>query len=603
MENSDYLHINEEFRAINALLQTYKEIIFKYDFNDDTFTIYEDIPQKPLKALHETFKIGSIIDADLVDPESINDLMDTYSNLIDGTPKGSVVFRAKNERGDWNWHQVKYTTIFEDEMVAAYAIIYYQNITDKRIKEMNSQRFYDFTSVGINNTLFSLEYNLNLDIFESFEGQIPQGFKFDQKLTVLENVEENMDKFHPQYREKLIKFFSTKHLIGLHIRGHYRGIVDFRIKYKSKYVWSRFLYHIMRDPYSCNYILWLSIRKIDEQKQTEMKLLTNSQRDELTGVYHSGTFKEKVIKKIRTSDDNLVSALVMVGVDNFVKVNDTLGYKYGDKILRDIARTIRLLLKKEDVIGRLYGTKFIIYIFNKRDKKTVDQILQLIKMAIGRETEDSIKLSLSMGAAFFGEDGKDFDTLFEKTYLALTNAKESGKNKLILYKEELMEQTHIQNEVNEFPKEDNDSNRVDIRTFGYFDVFIDGRAILIPHGKAKELLALLVHRRGGFVTPDEIIAHLWEDEEVNKVTMARSRKVFMLLKDTLKEYDVDDILESNRGSRRIILEKINCDLCKFLSGDERYASMYNGFYMLNYSWGEYAIAEIEKQAQNYKEKN
>ena len=49
-----------------------------------------------------------------------------------------------------------------------------------------------------------------------------------------------------------------------------------------------------------------------------------------------------------------------------------------------------------------------------------------------------------------------------------------------------------------------------------YDVFINGQAILIPHAKAKELLALLVHRRGGFVTQHEIIAHLWEDEEANR---------------------------------------------------------------------------------------
>lgn len=53
---------------------------------------------------------------------------------------------------------------------------------------------------------------------------------------------------------------------------------------------------------------------------------------------------------------------------------------------------------------------------------------------------------------------------------------------------------------------------VSIRTFGYFDVFVDGKPIPFRSEKAKGLLALLVDRRGGFVTSADAIATLWEHE-------------------------------------------------------------------------------------------
>ena len=68
-----------------------------------------------------------------------------------------------------------------------------------------------------------------------------------------------------------------------------------------------------------------------------------------------------------------------------------------------------------------------------------------------------------------------------------------------------------------------------IRTFGYFDVFVDGVPIAFRNKKSKELFALLVDRRGGFVTSEEAIGFLWEEEPVCPVTLSRYRKVALRL--------------------------------------------------------------------------
>lgn len=140
--------------------------------------------------------------------------------------------------------------------------------------------------------------------------------------------------------------------------------------------------------------------------------------------------------------------------------------------------------------------------------------------------------------------------------------------------------------------------RVKIRTFGYFDVFVDGKALSFHSSKAKELLALLVDRRGGFVTSAEIIGNLWEDEPANKVTRARCRKIAMRLINELKEQGVEDIVESTRnGARRIVPEKVDCDLFDYLAGNPESVSLFKGSYMTNYSWGEYTLAELYSNAQ------
>lgn len=136
------------------------------------------------------------------------------------------------------------------------------------------------------------------------------------------------------------------------------------------------------------------------------------------------------------------------------------------------------------------------------------------------------------------------------------------------------------------------TSEIYIRTFGYFDVFINGKPVAFRNEKSKELLALLVDRRGGYITSSEAISFLWEEETVNTLTLARYRKVALRLKNILEEYEIADILESVDGKRRIATDKVRCDLYDYLSGKEEYAQLFKGSYLSNYSWGETTLGEL-----------
>lgn len=133
---------------------------------------------------------------------------------------------------------------------------------------------------------------------------------------------------------------------------------------------------------------------------------------------------------------------------------------------------------------------------------------------------------------------------------------------------------------------------VSVRTFGYFDVFIGEKPIAFRNKKAKELLALLVDRRGGFLTSQEAIGYLWEDEPANPVTHSRYRKVALRLKNTLEEYGISHIIETVDGKRRIVPENISCDLYDYLSGKDENSALFKGSYLSNYSWGEITLGEL-----------
>ncbi len=106
------------------------------------------------------------------------------------------------------------------------------------------------------------------------------------------------------------------------------------------------------------------------------------------------------------------------------------------------------------------------------------------------------------------------------------------------------------------------------------------------------MLALLVDRKGGYITSEEAISFLWEDEPASALTLSRYRKVAFRLKNTLEEYGITDIVETTDGKRRIVMDKVECDLYNFLSGKEEYSQLFKGSYLTNYSWGERTLGEL-----------
>lgn len=131
-----------------------------------------------------------------------------------------------------------------------------------------------------------------------------------------------------------------------------------------------------------------------------------------------------------------------------------------------------------------------------------------------------------------------------------------------------------------------------VKTFGHFDVFVNNTPIMFRSGKAKELLALLVDRQGGTVSTDQIICTLWEDRPNDEATQNLCSKVCKNLCKELTEYGLQDIFITNRGTRRVDTDLFECDLYQFLEGREHARRQFAGDYLLDYSWAEERMGQL-----------
>lgn len=140
--------------------------------------------------------------------------------------------------------------------------------------------------------------------------------------------------------------------------------------------------------------------------------------------------------------------------------------------------------------------------------------------------------------------------------------------------------------------------RVYFRTFGRFDLFIDGYVVNLSNAKAKELLALCVDHRGGNVTIEEAIDKLWGERVYDEKVKNLYRKAIMYLKNVFKEYNVESVFTSNRGTCNINCMEVECDYYNLLEKREKNYEAAIGYYMEEYSWAEETAVQIEERLMN-----
>ncbi len=123
-----------------------------------------------------------------------------------------------------------------------------------------------------------------------------------------------------------------------------------------------------------------------------------------------------------------------------------------------------------------------------------------------------------------------------------------------------------------------------IKTFGHFDVYVDERPISFKLAKAKEILAYLVDKQGSGVTRAEIFAAVWDDCLYDRRMQKQIDVYIRSLRDTLREFEISEIMEMEKGVLRVRPESFICDAYLFYSGDSDTINTYRGEYMSSYSW-------------------
>lgn len=176
----------------------------------------------------------------------------------------------------------------------------------------------------------------------------------------------------------------------------------------------------------------LYVEDIDAEKQKAQKLIEATQIDKMTNLLNRETTMEQ-IRKIFSNESEATHALFMIDVDNFKKLNDTLGHQMGDRFLVTLTAEIRKCFRNSDVVGRIGGDEFFALMRNISDvsmaARKAKELMLVIQKVCSAYTE--VKLSASIGISLYPENGRTLEILYTKVDDALYEAKRKGKNQFV----------------------------------------------------------------------------------------------------------------------------------------------------------------------------
>lgn len=128
--------------------------------------------------------------------------------------------------------------------------------------------------------------------------------------------------------------------------------------------------------------------------------------------------------------------------------------------------------------------------------------------------------------------------------------------------------------------------RVTVRTFGDFDIFIDGKLVEFTNKKAKELFAICIDSCGGEVSMKKAVSLLWENRNYDEKVKRLYRKAVLYLNMLFAHYEVEDVFCNARGCCHVNRHKVYCDYYEVMEGINIKETSFHGKYMSDYSWAE-----------------
>ena len=214
--------------------------------------------------------------------------------------------------------------------------------------------------------------------------------------------------------------------------GHWQGELWNKRKDDSFYMAWLTISTIYNDDKSVRYYVALS-SDITERKESEKLIWQQANFDALTGLPNRNMFREHLVQDIRKSHrSGLPMALLLLDLDHFKDVNDTLGHDMGDIMLQEAARRLRSCVRDSDIVARIGGDEFTVILGDVHDHGMVDRVAQNILQKMSDPFElkgELVHISASAGITFYPDDATEIEDLLKNADQAMYAAKKHGRNR------------------------------------------------------------------------------------------------------------------------------------------------------------------------------
>lgn len=369
-------------------------------------------------------------------PEDMPVVEQGITDILKDDGAAEFEFRTVNGSGGIRWLQVR-GNLYERKGSVRTVVCLVLDCTERKEIEQSLKAQLSMINVLTDaDNEFIFEYNARTDVYT---------LKANEKFGLFKDLiikdffsHPDMDRIHPDDRKMFMEI--NRQLLAAPGTKIFEYRVDFLCP-DGRYEWHRGIITSIADQngYVTNMIG--RVKNIQESKEREINLTLRADQDPLTGILNKGATKALIINSLDSYiATDRKAALIMIDIDNFKSVNDNFGHSIGDEVIVHVAKSIMAQFKGKDVVGRVGGDEFMIFMQDIKFPGDAEGLSNSILTNIRKPyTSDGIivNITLSIGIAVCPINGTDYETLYEKADRALYYTKENGKNGFTVYNDNM----------------------------------------------------------------------------------------------------------------------------------------------------------------------
>lgn len=404
-------------------------IVTRFDVEKRTLTLPESItPIFEVTHILENMPEEQIA-LGRVSPETAEQYRHLFNSIADGSASGAVTFQQNSTMG-WRWLEAQYTTVFSDTGKPVSAVITFTDITEQLEKELVYNKWQQSLANRPSDSYTLFRCNLSKNsAFESCEGTLVDARFSRGRHSFSELTAEYAKRVFPEDRSRYLAFMDSDAMLAGYYRGRRSDTLEYRELGKNGAVrWLCLSVDLVEYPNSRDVEVYLMYEDVTASKEAQLLAKEQAETDPLTGILNRTAFAEQMKQIIKKSGAGEKHALLMADIDGFKSVNDVYGHDAGDRVLRELAGRMRSILRRDDLLCRLGGDEFFIFL-----KGVPGEAVAAMKArqlcGLGVQIPDSGEcITVSVGVAMLPQDGTEYDALYKKVDAALYRQKKAGKN-------------------------------------------------------------------------------------------------------------------------------------------------------------------------------